>query len=139
MTEALTIIIIIISLIYIVQFNTNGILTVLYIVITYIQMQFCAHMNIHETIIFIHMYMSTHKHIHRHMYKYISTNILTRDDEKRMRKMMKQVEECRKGSRQSWLANILFLRQNWGILRMAHVTSLFMFVWVLFLFIDMPS
>ena len=28
-------------------------------------------MNIHETIIFIHIYMSTHKHMHRHMYKYI--------------------------------------------------------------------
>ena len=28
-------------------------------------------MNIHETIIFIHIYMSTHKYIHQHMYKYI--------------------------------------------------------------------
>ena len=36
-------------------------------------------MNLHETIIKkIHIYMSTHKQIHRHMYKYISTNILTR-------------------------------------------------------------
>ena len=35
-------------------------------------------MNIHETIIFIHIYMSTHKHLHRHMYKYISTSILIR-------------------------------------------------------------
>ena len=35
-------------------------------------------MNIHETIIFIHIYMSTHKNIHCHMYKYISTDILTR-------------------------------------------------------------
>ena len=34
------IIIIIINLIYIAQFNTNGILTALYIVITYIQMQY---------------------------------------------------------------------------------------------------
>ena len=34
------IIIIIINLIYIVQFDTNGILTALYIVITYIQMQY---------------------------------------------------------------------------------------------------
>ena len=33
-------------------------------------------MNIHETIIFIHM--PTHKHIHRHMHKYIPTDILTR-------------------------------------------------------------
>ena len=34
------IIIIIINLIYIAQFDTNGILTALYIVITYIQMQY---------------------------------------------------------------------------------------------------
>ena len=34
--------IIIINLIYIAQFDTNGILTALYIVITYIQMQ-CVH------------------------------------------------------------------------------------------------
>ena len=65
------IIIIIINLIYIGQFDTNGILTALYIVITYIQMQY-------ETIISVHIYMSTHKHIHSHMYKYISTNIRTR-------------------------------------------------------------
>ena len=32
----------------------------------------------HETIIFIHIYMPTHKHIHRYMYKYISKDILTR-------------------------------------------------------------
>ena len=35
-------------------------------------------MNIHETVIFIHIHMSTHKHIHLQMYKYISTAILTR-------------------------------------------------------------
>ena len=35
-------------------------------------------MNIHETIIFIYIYMPTHKHIHRYMYKYISADILTR-------------------------------------------------------------
>ena len=35
-------------------------------------------MNIHEAIIFIHIYIPTHKHIHRYMYKYISTDILTR-------------------------------------------------------------
>ena len=28
-------------------------------------------MNIHETIIFIEIYTSTHKHIHRYMYKYL--------------------------------------------------------------------
>ena len=37
---ALIIIIIIINLIYIAQFDTDGILTALYIVITYIQMQY---------------------------------------------------------------------------------------------------
>ena len=35
-------------------------------------------MNIHETIIYLHICMPTHKHIHRHMYKHISTDILTR-------------------------------------------------------------
>ena len=35
-------------------------------------------MNINETVIFIHIYMPSQKHIHRHMYKYISTDILTR-------------------------------------------------------------
>ena len=34
-------------------------------------------MNIDETIIFIHIYMSAHKRIHRHIYKYY-TDILTR-------------------------------------------------------------
>ena len=33
-------------------------------------------MNIHDTILFIHIYMPTHKHIHRYMYKYRSTDIL---------------------------------------------------------------
>ena len=33
-------------------------------------------MNIHETIIFIHIYMPTHKHIHRYMYTHMSTDIL---------------------------------------------------------------
>ena len=46
------VIIIIINLIYIPQFNTNGILTALYIVITYIQNNaIYARMNLHETII----------------------------------------------------------------------------------------
>ena len=31
-------------------------------------------MNIHETIIFIHIYMPTHKRIHRYMYIYRHTN-----------------------------------------------------------------
>ena len=40
----------------------------------------CAHMNIHEAIIVMHIYMSKHIPIHRHMYKYIYiyTNIQTR-------------------------------------------------------------
>ena len=33
-------------------------------------------MNMHETIISIHIYMPTHKHIHRYMYKHISTDTL---------------------------------------------------------------
>ena len=40
MNKLIIIIIIIINLIYIAQFDTNGILTALYIVITYIQMQY---------------------------------------------------------------------------------------------------
>ena len=40
MSACILIIIIIINLIYIAQFDTNGILTALYIVITYIQMQY---------------------------------------------------------------------------------------------------
>ena len=35
-------------------------------------------MNIHETIIFIHICKPKQKHMHRYMYKYISTDILTR-------------------------------------------------------------
>ena len=73
MTQIQYVIIIIINLIYTVQFDTNGILTALYIVITYMYTNsICARMNLHEIIIqiSIHHYMSTHKHIHRHMYKY---------------------------------------------------------------------
>ena len=59
----MTIIVMIINLIYIAQFDTSGILPAWYLVIMYLQMQICAHnMNIHETIIFIHICMSTHKH-----------------------------------------------------------------------------
>ena len=71
------IIIIIINLIYIAQFDINGILTALYSHTVHTD-AICAHMNIHETIIFIHIYMPIHKHIHRYMHKYISTNTLTR-------------------------------------------------------------
>ena len=58
------IIIIIINLIYIAQFNTDSILTVLYIVIKYITNAIYAHMDIHETVMLIHIYMSTHIYIH---------------------------------------------------------------------------
>ena len=70
----LVIIIIIVNLIYIAQFDTNSVIHSHNVHTNAI----CARMNIHETIIFIHIYMSAHKHIHRHMYKYISTDLLTR-------------------------------------------------------------
>ena len=54
-------------LIHTAQFDTNGTLTALYMVIQYIYMQYRHIMDIHETIIFIHIYMSTHTYIHRHM------------------------------------------------------------------------
>ena len=58
----------IMNLVYIAQFDTNGILTALDIVRTYMYTNaMCAHMNILETIIFIYIYMSTHKYIHRHI------------------------------------------------------------------------
>ena len=64
--------IIIINLIYIAQFDSNRTFAALYKVITYIQIQLCAHTNMHEAIIFIHMYLSTHKHRHRHVQTYIN-------------------------------------------------------------------
>ena len=74
----LIMIIIIINLIYIAQFDTNGILTALYIVITYIQKQYVHVWPYAKQSYEIHIYMPTHTHIHRHMYKYTSTDILTR-------------------------------------------------------------
>ena len=63
----------IINLIYIAQFNTNGILTALYIVITYIQMQYVHvwnnHINTH-----IHVYTYTHTPSHVQIYIYRHTN-----------------------------------------------------------------
>ena len=73
----LLLLLLLLNLIYMAQFDTNCILTVLYSHNTHTN-AICAHMNIHETIIFMHMYKSTHKHIHHHMYKYISTDIQTR-------------------------------------------------------------
>ena len=62
------IIVIIISLIYIAQFNTNGILTALYIVITYIQMQYvhvCTYACKYTyTCLHIHTYTVTCTNIH---------------------------------------------------------------------------
>ena len=54
-TMFIIIIIIIINLIYIAQFDTDSILTALYIVITY-TIAICGRMNIHETIMFTHIF-----------------------------------------------------------------------------------
>ena len=58
------IIIIVINLINIAQFDTNGILTALYIVPKYMQNSICAHMDIHETIMFIPIHVYTCIHVH---------------------------------------------------------------------------
>ena len=66
----LVIIIIIINLIYIAQFDTNGILTALNIVITYIQMQYvhvCAYAE--------QSYKYTYTCLHIHTYTVTCTNI----------------------------------------------------------------
>ena len=63
-------IIIIINLIYIAQFDTNGILTALYIVITYIQMQYvhvCAYAE--------QSYKYAYTCLHIHTYTVTCTNI----------------------------------------------------------------
>ena len=60
---------IIINLIYIAQFDTDGIVTALYSHEVHTNAIY-ANMDIHETIIFIHIYMSTHMDIHRHEYKF---------------------------------------------------------------------
>ena len=64
------IIIIIINLIYIVQFDTKGTHTALYIVITYIQLQYvCIWTYMKPS--YSYTYTCLHIYIHRHMYKYI--------------------------------------------------------------------
>ena len=68
---ALETLLIIINLIYIAQFDTNGIPHSAAHSHSVHTNAVYAHMNIHETIIFIYMHLSTHRHIHRHMYKYI--------------------------------------------------------------------
>ena len=64
------IIIIIINLIYIAQFDTNGILTVLYIVITYIQMQY-----VHVCTYAKQSYKYIYTCLHIHTYTVTCTNI----------------------------------------------------------------
>ena len=62
--------IIIINLIYIAQFDTNGILTALYIVITYIQMQY-----VHVCTDAEQSYKYTYTCLHIHTYTVTCTNI----------------------------------------------------------------
>ena len=60
-----------INLIYIAQFDTSSILTALYIVKAHTDAIY-ARMNIHETIIFMHIYMPAHSiHIPTHVQIYI--------------------------------------------------------------------
>ena len=68
--EDIIIIIIIINLIYIAQFDTNGILTALYIVITYIQMQY-----VHVCTYAEQSYKYTYTCLHMHTYTVTCTNI----------------------------------------------------------------
>ena len=63
-------IIIIINLIYIAQFDTNGILKALYIVITYIQMQY-----VHVCTYAEQSYKYTYTCLHIHTYTVTCTNI----------------------------------------------------------------
>ena len=65
-----SLIIIIINLIYIAQFDTNGILTALYIVITYIQMQY-----VHLCTYAEQSYKYTYTCLHIHTYTVTCTNI----------------------------------------------------------------
>ena len=67
---AYLIIIIIINLIYIAQFDTNGILTAPYIVITYIQMQY-----VHVCTYAEQSYKYTYTCLHIHTYTVTCTNI----------------------------------------------------------------
>ena len=62
----------IINLIHIAQMDTNGILSAVQSHKVHTNAIY-AHMDIHETIMFIHIYMSTHIYIHQHVYKYIQT------------------------------------------------------------------
>ena len=67
-------IIIIIDLIYVAQFDTSSILTALYSHKVHANALY-THIDIHETIIFIHIYVSTHIYVH-HVQIYMG--ILTR-------------------------------------------------------------
>ena len=68
--KKIIIIIIIINLIYIAQFDTNGILKALYIVITYIQMQY-----VHVCTYAEQSYKYTYTCLHIHTYTVTCTNI----------------------------------------------------------------
>ena len=70
MMTMVIIIIIIINLIYIAQFDTNGILTALYIVITYIQMQY-----VHVCTYAEQSYKYTYTCLHIRTYTVTCTNI----------------------------------------------------------------
>ena len=61
--EIRIIMIIIINLIYIAHFDTNGILTALYSYRVHTNTIYTC-MDIHETIMFILIYMSTHIYVH---------------------------------------------------------------------------
>ena len=77
------IIIIIINLSYIAQFDTKGILTALYIVITYIRMQYVhvctyAEQSYKYTYTCLHIHTFTVKYTNMYKYRPTSTDILTR-------------------------------------------------------------
>ena len=72
-------IIVIMNLIYIAQFDTNGIPTALYIVITTYKCSICTYEHTWNNYIHTHMYISAHKHIHRHMYTCINLQTYWQD------------------------------------------------------------
>ena len=78
--------IIITNLIHIAQFDTNGMLTALYIVKKYMQTHY-VHLCMD---IFAHIYRCTHIYINRHMYKYIY--IYTERERERERQRQRQRE-----------------------------------------------
>ena len=59
--------------IYIAQFNTSGIITAMYTVIKVLINAKYTHMNIHETIIFIHIHVYTQRHVYSYTYACLYT------------------------------------------------------------------